>query len=127
MNDKASTVPIISSHPPLPPSPDLTTNTTRIGALAKARQQAVDGVLPRCAYDYDADPVRLLVGVCAALGAKGDTFYLSCHDAGNRLKLHPPQVHRYLAMLSTDKIIELVKTGNQRRANRYRWIWISKT
>lgn len=93
-------------------------------AITKARQLDAHGRLPACAQQYDAEPVRLLVGLCDGLGAMrpDGIFFLSSHDVAGRMDLHPSQAWRYLNMLCADGVIELIKRGNQHRASRYRWI-----
>jgi len=93
-------------------------------AHALAVQQAVEGRLPACANQYESASVRLLVGLCANLAAlrSNRRFFLSSHDAGDRLGVQPAQAWRYLNMLCIDGVIALVRRGNPRVANRYRWI-----
>lgn len=92
-------------------------------AYVDAAAQATAGELPRCADQYDSQPVRLLVGMCANLARlqPNGRFFLSTHNAAKWLDLHPAQAWRYLQMLRVDGVIRMVKAGNQRSATRYRW------
>ncbi len=93
-------------------------------AHALAVRAAAEGRLPACANQYESVSVRLLVGLCANLAAlrSNRRFFLSSHDAGDRLGVQPAQAWRYLNMLCVDGVIALVRRGNPRVANRYRWI-----
>ena len=93
-------------------------------AIARARQHLGEGHLPTEADQYDSEVVKLLVGLCANLAAyrAGDRFFLSSHVAGRRLEIPQSKALQYLKMLIADGVIEVVQTGNERRANRYRWL-----
>lgn len=93
-------------------------------AHALAVRQAAESRLPACANQYESASVRLLVGLCANLAAlrRNRLFFLSSHDVGDRLGVQPAKAWRYLNMLRVDGVIALVRRGNPRVANRYRWI-----
>ncbi len=62
--------------------------------------------------------------MCANLASLRDAgrFFLSCHDAADRLDMELKQAWRYLRMLRADGLIEWVEAGNKCRASRYWWI-----
>lgn len=94
-----------------------------VDVLTQAWQRAQTAPPPAAATDYDSAPVRRLVGLCAALGdfSPDRRFFLSMHAAAKLLGESHMQVGRWLKMLQADGVIELVRTGNARRASRYRW------
>jgi len=92
-------------------------------AFAAAARQARDGDLPACADQFDLRAVQVLVGACRKLSSlrPDGGFFLSSHLASTYLDLAPVQALRFLKMLVSEELLELVKTGNSRSANRYRW------
>ena len=73
------------------------------------------------ASQYEGQAMRQLVSLCFELSkvnADEGKFFLSCHDAGPRLKVTPMQVWRLLNALREDGVIELLEKGNQYRDHR---------
>ena len=92
-------------------------------ALTVAWEQSKSAPPPAAASEYDSAPVRLLVGLCAALASlsKDGRFFLSSHAAARLMSVPPMSVHRWLKMLIADGVIEVVAIGYEYRATRYRW------
>ncbi len=81
--------------------------------------------LPVAAERYDSEPVRRLVGLCAAIARvnqNGGRFFASSHDLSPRLGVAPVQAWRFLKMLIADGVIECLDPGNRRSAARFRWL-----
>jgi hypothetical protein len=80
--------------------------------------------IPEIAADYDDEPTRKLIALCAALATVngGERFFLSSHDAAPRIGVKQMACWRILRMLCRDGVIECLERGNERRATRYRWI-----
>ena len=93
-------------------------------ALASARQQLSEGNLPGCAGEYESEGVRLLVAMCAALAALHPErhFFLSSHHAGRLLGVAQAQAYRWIRMLVADKVLAVIKPGDEYKATRYRFI-----
>ena len=95
--------------------------------IAVAWEKSKTDSLPIVAGEYDSEPVKRLVGLCAALGSfsPDGNFFLSTYAAGRLLDKTPKEVHRSLMMLREDGIIELKEAGTHGisggRASRYRW------
>lgn len=78
--------------------------------------------LPEVCEKYDGEPMRRLAALCAEMAALNrGRFFLSSHDAAARLNVPQMTAWRMLRALCADGVIELAETGNERRANRYRW------
>jgi hypothetical protein len=88
-----------------------------------ARQQAGQW-LPPAADDYDSDRISLLVGMCWHLAhlSPQRRFFLSSHRAGALLGISQRTALSCLRMLTTDGVIQLIERGNQKHANRYRYL-----
>jgi hypothetical protein len=79
--------------------------------------------LPASAANYADDEMRILVGLCYETSKlTGGVFFLSSHDAAERLKVAPKTAWRMLKILVGDGVLALIQKGNQRRATRYKWI-----
>lgn len=87
---------------------------------SKVRKQP----LPSEAVNYDRDEVKWLLGLCWELSKLTTTgrFFLSCHCAGDLLGVDSRQASRWLNMFEVDGVIVREETGNEYRANRYRWL-----
>jgi hypothetical protein len=77
---------------------------------------------------YDQGPVRLLACVCRELQrASGNRpFFLGTRTAGRLLDVDHTTAWRWLYLLTTDGLLQVVERGGQahnpRKASRYRWI-----
>jgi hypothetical protein len=89
-----------------------------------AFQQARTLPLPPEAAEYDSEPVKLTVAACCHLNSihPGRPFFLSSHRAAAELKIGHDRALRMLHMLAGDGRLEIIERGNERRANRYRWL-----
>ena len=78
--------------------------------VKEAFQQALDGRLPSVVEEYDSQPVKLLLGVCANLAAlrPDGHFFLSSHDVAGLLGVEPAQAWKWLHMFCAEDVIELV-------------------
>ena len=86
--------------------------------------------IPEIAMQYESEAVQKLVALCFALAStngNGGRFWLSSHDAAEKLGVMPAEAWRWLQMLEADGVIECYERGNQRKATRYRWIGDAKT
>jgi hypothetical protein len=92
--------------------------------LTEAFKRSLIDPLPAAASDYDSEPVRRLVGLCAALASlsPGSRFFLSTHTAAKLLNTHAMQVSRWMKMLAADGFIKVTQAGNEHRATRFQWI-----
>ncbi|MEI7880321.1 MAG: hypothetical protein WCI95_05555 [bacterium] len=79
---------------------------------------------PAIAGEYDSEPVRQLIGLCAALGSisHDGRFFLSTHAAERLMNVPAMSIHRWLKMLIADGVLKMSHNGNEYRATRYRWI-----
>ena len=93
-------------------------------ALTVAWEKSKTPPPPAIVTEYDSEPVRQLIGLCAALASLSldGRFFLSTHAAAKLMNVKAMTIHRWLGMLVADGVLEMVHTGNEHRATRYRWI-----
>ncbi len=91
--------------------------------IEEAFAMSKEGKLPSVAKNYIVPEMKLLIGLCASLQALQDhrTFFLACRHAAEVLQIPFRKASRYLKRLESDGVIELVKRGNRRLANEYRF------
>ena len=92
--------------------------------LTQAWERSLASPEPAAASQYDSEPVRRLVGLCAELArlSPAGRFFLAAGGAGRLLGLQSMVCYRWLLMLQADGILMLEEPGNKRRATRYRWL-----
>lgn len=79
--------------------------------------------LPECANQYPDYEMKVLVGICYELSKlTAGVFFFSSHEASKRIRVEPKTAWRMLRNLCEDAVIEIVRKGNERKANRYRWL-----
>jgi hypothetical protein len=81
--------------------------------------------LPGACLNYTGDTVRKLIALCKALAdlnRNGGLFFLSSHEAAQRVGVVQPVAYRLLMLLVRDGVLKVMQPGNQRRATRYKWI-----
>lgn len=93
--------------------------------MAAVFERACSAGLPAVAEQYEQSPLQLLVAVCRELqrGAGDGPFYLSCRTAGQLVEVDHATANRWLFLLVSDQVLELVEKGSRdrRRASRYRY------
>jgi len=79
---------------------------------------------PQEALIFRQASVRLLVKICRILhdDGDGDGFYLACRTAGALLGVTHRLALRYLHLLCHRGILEMKRKGNEKWANRYRYV-----
>jgi hypothetical protein len=78
--------------------------------------------LPECSKRYDSTPVKQLVGLCFELSKMtGGVFFLSSHEAAERVSVAPSHCWKMLNMLVDDGVLTIKEHGTKRRATRYRF------
>lgn len=94
------------------------------GPFAEAMKRLDATPLPRCADHYSDMNKRRLVGLCRELQRinLAGPFFLSCRTAGTCLKIDHTTASRSLYLLTEDGILEVVESGDKKRATRYRYI-----
>jgi hypothetical protein len=96
-----------------------------LGALlTQAFERAKREPPPSVATVYGEKP-SLLVALCwqlSRLEPQG-VFFLAMGKAGELLGEQGRQIGRWLEGLIADGVLKLEKKGNERVANRYRWMW----
>lgn len=82
------------------------------------------GRMPPEAEQFDSQPMKELVGLCAAMQDKAgaDPFFLDCRSAGRVLRLSHEAANIMLKLLCTKHIIKIVQAGQPGRATRYQYI-----
>ncbi len=94
--------------------------------IGLALHKAKESEPPSCALEYEQPKLRILVALCRELqrGVGDGVFFLSCHTAARLFDLNPTTAWRWLFLLRSDGVLQLVKRGTQkgRRASRYRYL-----
>ncbi|MFC1597195.1 hypothetical protein ACFL5Q_04550 [Planctomycetota bacterium] len=94
------------------------------GIMADVLERARAAADARAAAEYDSEKAGVLVAICHELHQEaGDgPFYLSSHLAGSLIDISPVRAWRWLRLLCRERWIEVVETGNQGKATRYRYL-----
>ncbi|QDT69058.1 hypothetical protein MalM25_19850 [Planctomycetes bacterium MalM25] len=96
------------------------------GVLTVAFGRACSAGVPALADDYEQSEILLLAGLCRELQriAGDGPFFLSCRDAGQLLGVSHVQAARWLFLLESDGVLELVAKGDMktRRASEFRYL-----
>lgn len=94
------------------------------GTLEKAIELAGSSPLPPEAAEYDSLAVQKLVAVCCQLQRMNGCapFYLSGYSAAEFMGVTQPTAWKYLYMLRAAGVLKVETQGNQRQANRYRYV-----
>lgn len=94
--------------------------------ITKIFERAIREALPHEAAEYEQTDLKLLVSLCRELQrhAGEGPFYLSSRTAGRLIGKQHTTVWRWLFLLESDRLLEVVQRGSQktRKATRYRYL-----
>ncbi len=87
-------------------------------------QTAITRPMPSVAARYDVPEVKSLVALCRELqrNAGKAPFFLACRTAAELLNISHVLANKWLRLLVTDKVLELIRPGTLHLASEYQYV-----